>query len=526
MKKLNLLALALLSAISSFAQTWQNDYSAGSLDQTGNYLGGNEIMHIVAHKGKIYAGNSYWKETDTTNPRSCEIMVKASPASPWRLDKDFTEANQRVNALKSIVFTTDSIGNPITPDTILLAIPTNNQGQLRVYTRNDALNSWYDNLLISIQAEINCRAIGNYIDPLTGVHKVFIGLKGIGVLAGTYNPRRAGKIKWDRAPEFNDPLIGRFMGFAICNGKLFCAADKDTLRVNNVGQIYERTNGTTPTWQRVYRSTDLGGGAENTRGLTAIPTASGIGEELIFTWKGNVRRLQPLNNYNQLVEANLLDTLQNLTGYQFGYVLSAYNNFFDFTIPNTQERVHLIGIEATYSPQQRPRPSTYNGSWSIDGRYLIRRQTGNSIRYQVAYIVNNTPTITDTLVAVRNFCLSPFPSDSGRVLYSGGFDCNDIPSTKQAWIYRGQFSAPLNTSKLFNLMSPITLYPNPTTNILHLSFPSKDIVTIQIKNSIGLSVITIPFTPEIAIDHLPAGLYSLIARTANSSYVAQFLVSK
>lgn len=37
-------------------------YKAGYTDRSGNYAGGSEILHLVGHKGKLFAANSYWMD--------------------------------------------------------------------------------------------------------------------------------------------------------------------------------------------------------------------------------------------------------------------------------------------------------------------------------------------------------------------------------------------------------------------------------------------------------------------------------
>gem|GEM_PF-3752819 len=36
-------------------------------------------------------------------------------------------------------------------------------------------------------------------------------------------------------------------------------------------------------------------------------------------------------------------------------------------------------------------------------------------------------------------CISPFMSKNQKVVHAGGFNCNSIPISKAAWIYRGKF---------------------------------------------------------------------------------------
>lgn len=503
--------------------SWTSVYTPGRLDANGQYMGGNEIIHLIPHKGRLYAGNSYWQESNNRVTPSCEILSLDAPNAQWRVDRDFTADNVRMNAMKSVVFTTDSLGNSIRPDTVLMAVPTDNLGQLKVYTRNDANNTWTETFLSQLSIQVNCRAIGNYLDPVTKVHKVFLGLRGIGIIAGSYSPSRPGKIKWETsAPEFSDSDIGRFTGFTTCNGKLYCSADKDTLADSHIGQIYERTNGATPSWKRIFVS-DVGGDTENTRGLTGIPSPSGIGEELIFSWKNIIRRVQPLDNYARILEASLIDTLERKTGYNINYVLAAYNDFFPFTLPSTGEKVLLVGFETQYDRNQSPLPSNLN-RWSTDGKYLIRRQNGNTISYELQYIVNNTPVVKDTLVAVRTFCVSPFASDSGKVLYAGGYDCNSIPSTNQAWIYKGDFRTTPTAIRLETTDKPsnvLTLYPNPANDLVVFEMSQSEDFEITVTNVLGASVLVaqgIGQRTTLDVSSLPSGMYFLKLQTRNQMF--------
>jgi hypothetical protein len=59
------------------------------------------------------------------------------------------------------------------------------------------------------------------------------------------------------------------------------------------------------------------------------------------------------------------------------------------------------------------------------------------IEYQVRYIFKNDPAnVTRTLLAVRDFAVSPFPEDQGKVLYACGLDHQGQPMSLAAWIYR------------------------------------------------------------------------------------------
>jgi hypothetical protein len=135
---------------------WSKSYDPGYLDNNGKFAGGNEIMQIVAHKGKLYAGNSYWMEPDI-NKRSAEILRLDYSNSKWQVDKELTNENLRVGVMKSFIFTTNSAGINITPDTLLITIPNNNLGNLQQYLRDDIANNWNIITVATLGNDINIK---------------------------------------------------------------------------------------------------------------------------------------------------------------------------------------------------------------------------------------------------------------------------------------------------------------------------------------------------------------------------------
>ena len=112
-----LLPLLLLNfiAVSSFAQElkWTQTYSAGYTDQNGSFAGGSEIMHIVSHKGKLYASNGYWCDARWVIPpegqkQSAQVIRLDSPEAQWQVDLDMGKSNghgleyMKGNILKSV----------------------------------------------------------------------------------------------------------------------------------------------------------------------------------------------------------------------------------------------------------------------------------------------------------------------------------------------------------------------------------------------------------------------------------------
>ena len=113
------LFMLLLSALANGAEQqqahWTQSYDAGHEDLKGAYAGGSEIMHIVSHKGKLYASNGYWVDAHWVIPpdgqkQSAQVLRLDSLAGKWQVDLDMGQSNDRGlaymkgNILKSVTF--------------------------------------------------------------------------------------------------------------------------------------------------------------------------------------------------------------------------------------------------------------------------------------------------------------------------------------------------------------------------------------------------------------------------------------
>ncbi len=412
---------------------WVSNYTPGSIDNAGLYAGGNEIMQIVAHKGKLYAGNSYWTEPDL-NLRSAEILRLDNSSAKWQVDKELSVENLRVGVMKSFIFNTNYLGDSVSPDTLLISIPNNNAGNVIQYVRNDVNNTWISATIANVGNDINCRAIGLHKDAINNKTFLFAGLMNYGIFSGTYNKQLPGKIQWNTTPEFIAPLNERVMGFTVCNNIIYCATSD-----GGIGHIYKRSDGT-GTWTLV-KTLSGAGESEDLRGLSAVPDPGGNGQVLWFYWNSNAIRVDPRNGYQQTTEYNLTAGLSSLLGLPIKYVLAAYNdNISIFNPNNSLDDIRIIGFEMRYDPAAITSNALSNiDRWSTNGMYFERHQNGMNISYTLKYIVNNAKSVKDTLVAARTFCISPFNEDNGKAMYAGGFDCNGIAFSKAAWIYRGKF---------------------------------------------------------------------------------------
>ncbi|MBT5783434.1 MAG: hypothetical protein HOI03_09720, partial [Candidatus Marinimicrobia bacterium] len=123
-----------------------------------------------------------------------------------------------------------------------------------------------------------------------------------------------------------------------------------------------------------------------------------------------------------------------LSGSSVSYLLGAYNEFYEYTDPLTNDTYHIIGFESSILSALHP---IWNGYYS--GALFAKRD--NNMQYTLEE-VNGAIGMNDTdLVAIRCYVKSPFDSDQS--IYFGGFDPNGNISTNMAWIYKKTYQ---NTS--------------------------------------------------------------------------------
>jgi hypothetical protein len=420
---------------------WKQSYRAGYTDDGGKYAGGSEIMHIAAHKGKLYAFNGYW--TDGHFPKqSAQVLRLDSPDGSWQVDLETNSTgfvHMKGNILKSVTFKTDKNGKK-TDATVLIAASqafnTNKQGHgaVSVFVRDDATGKWSH----SLQQQGTLRKIRRvprdievYRDSKTGVDRVFLLVGDPGIVSGVYNSATK-RIEWDTKPEHpadGSTFPARPLGITEANGKLYFSV---------AGKIFVRTNGFKPKWSLAYEipgkvNTDVGG----IRGLSTIPNPSGPGESIIFVWtpigrcRGDIKRLDgvALKETNETTLRALFDTEFKKARANAKFSLGGYNRFFPVKDPRTGKTVHLVGFE------QRINASDESIKWNHyykGALYSIRRDKQH---YSSREVNGRWGPSKPVLVAPRAFANSPFKGEE-NVIYFGGHDANGNKSTDMAWIFK------------------------------------------------------------------------------------------
>lgn len=486
--KLHFLSIALaflFIASSSKSQSWSNSFFPAQYDVNGKYLGGTEVMSLTPHKGKLYAATSYVCDLNS-NALSLSggtpILVLDSANANWKQDVLFIE-NQLIPSLKEIIFTKDFQGNNIQPDTLLITGPNNKNDHIFIYIKDDLSGNWITDSVTTVSGNVETRSIGTHYDAVTGHQFIFIGVSDFGIWKGEYNPSLPQKIQWNPVPELTISTKTRVPAIVDVNGVMYLSTTETTTWTSI---IFRRKDGFEASYDTVFKGIAPDG--LDLRGLTQVKNPDGDGYDLWFYWNDYFRRLEPQHNDTIINEMQVSTDLTAESGRMFsGIITAAYNDHqLYWKDPITNDSVMLIGFQAMYDStwlSQNPYPNI--AGRSIDGMYFSRKQDNTTIIYQLHYIVNNSPQVIDTLLAVRTICISPFASDSNKVLYSGGYHTNYVWLNNTAWVYKGNFeSIATDVNEELKNKPEVFVYPNPASNSFVIDLREKN-ATIRITDLSG-----------------------------------------
>lgn len=456
--------------VSADTPQWRQSYSAGYTDRSGAFAGGSEIMHLVAHKGGLYAANGYWVDYHWVIPpdgqkQSAQVLRLDKPGDQWQVDLDMGKANgfdlqyMKGNILKSVTFTRDADGELLDKPRNLLVMASGAHfeggGAVSAWVRDDATGQW-DHTLVRHGSNAGGvrwvpRDMQVYRDKVTGQERLFMLLGNPGIISGVFDAKAnngKGTILWDRHVEFPFLTKGsvkmRPLGIAIANGSLYFSEGDS---------IYRRNDGPRPTYTQIFKleedtDTDIGG----IRGLTAIDNPNGPGQSLLFLWAkayrstSDIKRLDPTGQkdaegavvYSMHDEVRIADLMAEQLGLTIPYTLGAHNMMHPVKHPETGKTVHLIGFQGNLSgPEQKVDPLRWKPSRLYAGAfYAVRDEAG---KYTVHEVNGRYSPGKPLLVAPRAFCYSPFGKSH---LYVGGHDSSRHISDNMAWI----FDAPLKVA--------------------------------------------------------------------------------
>jgi arylsulfatase A-like enzyme len=438
------------------------DYTPGTYDVNSNFMGGTEVMWLVAHKGQLFAGIGYWNDVffgaGSPDPHpGAQVLVKESRNAPWRQDYAGGQSILRLDNLKSFTFSTDKNGNTLNPSVNLLLASS---GELPppygpslarrpiVRIRDDASGTWTPTYPAAPSSSgKTTRVIVGHIDSVTGIHHIFAGYGDANntLVRGGYNAA-TGLIDWESAtPELTG--TERMLSAGECNGVLYACIGSNGIEGDNIGGIFWREDGPNPQWHFVHEWPLNGTRNPDIRGFTAVPHPQGFGHEVALVTLesfGKVYRIDPVggdprNGHIVTEDLNIQTFLGDEWngGASIGFpTLSAYNDMPEIPHPATGKPVRVMGIAVAH-------PDGFGTEKGNSTYYLLRHLDAT---YEWGRIFDPTEPLPNNapgqngLRATRSICISPFPEDGGRVLYFGGFDAgpSDVAvHHNTAWIYRG-----------------------------------------------------------------------------------------
>jgi len=438
---------------------WKLSYRAGCTDKLGRRAGGSEILHLVAHRGALFAANGYWMDEEhewyggKARPIPWgQVLRLDAVAEGWQVDAMF-DKHLRIESLSSVRFTTDHQGRALDePIDMLIAAAFEGNGQagINLFQRDDARARWTKIPLV--KGPLGERGVANsvrvitlYHDKRTGVDRLFIAAGTHGIWSGSLVEPQTLKLHWDRAPGFG-PLPIRALSMIEANGALHLSVGS---------HIYRRIDGERPSYELVASLDSVGSdglvpSVGGIRGMTAIPNPSGQGQSLLFLWspgkfsRACILRLDPdpadwLRYQAPVVESCLDDLIErHLRGIPVRFVLGAYNHMYALKGPLESEPILLFGVEAVVGDREAPTAS--NQAMGEGGFYagaiVVARKGPNN--YRLTEVNCYTFPSESALVAVRTITASPFKDEADGELFIGGYDANFHRGRDTAWIFRAK----------------------------------------------------------------------------------------
>ena len=528
-KRIIILTIAICSYSMVDAQSWSKSFTAGGYDSNNKLLGGSEVLQLVDHKSTLFASVGYWEDANNiwyggfnTSIGWGQINRLDNPSANWQEDLFLGSSFLRPEILKQIIFTKDQFGNLLSsPDTVLICAGYSpnyitSQVMVKSFVRNDVNGTWGESQIVqgSFPAGENysIRDIEIYIDQQTGFEYVFATVGTQGIYKGKYNPAAPGKINWISTAEFG-PLSIRPLGIEVANG---------ALHFSSGSKLYRRIDGVSPNYVIDHDFSDLGATINSAvggiRGLTTIDNPSGVDDAFLMMWcpngqsQGTIYRLEPngAGGFNRIYEAKLSILIESfLEGSNASYVLGAYNEFYKYIDPISNDTLHLVGFEANITGGGHP---TWN-SYYKGGLFAKRNSNG---QYSIEEINGTIGTDDTPLVANRCYASSPFSNENA--LYFGGFDPNSNSSTNMAWVFKKNYQD-ISIDDITKNVNNFVIYPNPASNQLILESKILDDHEFSIINLLGKKVAFGRLNSQIEtidISSLPQNVY--IIKVANEAF--------
>jgi hypothetical protein len=412
-------------------------------------------MNITVHGASLFAGFGSDNEEDRYSDGRSYVYRKESAGAPWVLDVTFEPRSGRVAAIESLTFERDGDGDPLLGGPVTLLVAATNKfgagsAQPALRVRDDETGTWSSVAFGPSVTSYNIRAFAVHRDQVTGADLLFVGAgpEPLGIYRARYD-EGADSLTFASEVEFIDAgsRTGKWFAFATANGVLYGASRTG---------IYRRTDGPSPSWERVIDIPELPAmpGAEvnlEYRGLVAVPSLGGPESEMLFFYQQQrLWRARAGGDHAYEEETNLDDLFAEHTGYPVALAEAAFNPLVPMHLPVFPQPFLFISSEfvfgdlvaehvvAPLDPLEAGDMSSRTAFSSV-AHYLLRGHDG--AYSPVCRMVDPANPDRITIIA-RDADGSPFAGEE-NVVYAVGFNASSYVGSGatgvngKAWVYRG-----------------------------------------------------------------------------------------
>jgi hypothetical protein len=430
---------------------WKQSLPLRSGDPRITAIGGTELRALAGFDNKLFAAIGYWMDKEKASPSlpGAQVLRLDDVNAQWQVDLELSDLlpsgvkkYMAISTLQKIRLVLDQRGQPRAhPLELLLAGVWKRDLGLDAFLRVEGpgFQRWSPTPIPGQEnapRHTQIRAFSSHQDQITGGEIIFAGATGA-IFAGKYDAQRH-NIDWNREPEWRgngaaDPSpMAVVASFAECGGKLYAAAHDS---------IYERADGASPAWTKVFETTIHLPSPRivGLRGLTCIRDPSGTTNALLVgvedhpsrIYRIDLRKIEPSGQYEATLELNVSSFLTEALGVKTTYAIVAYNNMPEYPGAARDCPVLLLGLESV-----APQADVWFGEQHFNSHayYLVRQCDGT---YGLREVRDEQIKPQPQLVSVRTFAVTPFAADPPGTVYAGGFDANYNPVHNTAWLYKG-----------------------------------------------------------------------------------------
>jgi len=387
---------------------FETDFLSG-IEQAGALLRGAEVPFLFAFGGRLWAALS---DVDARSGEPARIIGKRSADGDWAPVHGFG-AGLHFTALSGWRFSRDGEGRALTTSAAVLVAG--------LAGTSGARWSWalVDGKLGTLAAAAPpLRAAQLHRDLVSGADVLLLGAAGGGIRSAVWQ----GGTATLRLQPGNELEGADVVAMAVANGRAYAMV----AGIN--GGLYERIDGSAPSWQRVAVDADAGGAS--VAALSTVPDPGGTGRDALlaaYAPSGHIVRIDPHLGFRRSLEVDLGAAFAEVWQGTRPPVQFGGNGFVSLRHPETADQVHAIGLRLSHPQSAQP---PHNGAW-----YVVRQHDG-SYSYGMSYDYAGPPAPGRGLGAVRAIAASPFVADRPGALYFSGFD-GRAGDRDNAWIYRG-----------------------------------------------------------------------------------------